>query len=127
MDEVSSPSPEEVQRTASALGDPSRFAIFLHIYESSAPVAVAELTELMGFNHNAIRQHLAQLLESGLIFEETEVRDRPGRPRKLYRAREDALVPVGESSRSYQRIARLLLEVAQSGDCLLYTSDAADE
>ena len=113
---ASTPPPDPMQQHARALSDGSRFRIFTHIAESVEPVAVAELTELLGFNHNAIRQHLAVLVEADLVLEEREVRDRPGRPRLLYSAREDALRSFGDASRSYQRLAGLLLEVAMSGE-----------
>lgn len=50
-----------VQEQARALGDPTRHAIFRNIAEAGGPVGVAELTEQLGLNHNAIRQHLAKL------------------------------------------------------------------
>ena len=106
---------ELVQRHARALSDQTRFRIFTHIAESAQPVAVAELTELLGFNHNAIRQHLTVLVDSELIVEERETRDRPGRPRLLYSARDGALGLLDDSAGSYQRLASLLLEVAVSG------------
>ncbi len=107
---------DPVRKHARALSDPSRFRIFAYIADSDKPVAVAELTELLGFNHNAIRQHLAVLVDAEIVVEEREVRNRPGRPRLLYSAREDALRSFGDSSRSYRRLAGLLLEVALSGD-----------
>lgn len=110
------PVSDVLQQHARALADPSRLRIFRYIAESASPVAVAELTDLLGFNHNAVRQHLAVLVQSGLILEEREVRSRPGRPRLLYAAREDALRSFGDSTRSYQRLAGLLLEIATTGD-----------
>ncbi len=113
---ASSSASDVLQRHARALSDPSRLRIFRYIAESAAPVTIAELTELLGFNHNAVRQHLAVLVEGDLILEEREIRDRPGRPRLLYSAREDALRSFGDSTRSYKRLAGLLLEVAKTGD-----------
>lgn len=107
-------SPEQIQKVARALSDPSRFRIFWHVFESATPVGVSELTEMMGFNHNAVRQHIAHLVEARVLIEETEQRDRPGRPRLLYTAREDALRFLGDSSRSYQRLSKLLLMAAES-------------
>jgi len=106
----------DVQRVARTLADPTRFRIYGHISTRSEPIGVAELTELLGLNHNAIRQHLAQLVDGALVIEEREVRDRPGRPRVLYRIREDGLAPIGDSSRSYRRLSQLLLDVTMSGD-----------
>jgi len=74
-----------VQREARALGDPTRYRLFRYIADAPAPVSVAELTDYIQLNHNAVRQHLAVLKDAGLITGETEDRDRPGRPRLLYR------------------------------------------
>jgi len=75
----------ELQREARALGDPTRHRLFRYIVEASRPVGVRELTDYVQLNHNAVRQHLAVLKDAGLVIEEVEDRDRPGRPRLLYR------------------------------------------
>ncbi len=106
----------DMQQQAKALADPSRFALFEYIASATHPVGVAELTELLGFNHNAIRQHLAVLVESGLVAEGNEERKVRGRPRKEYALRDDALSAFGSVSGSYQRLADLLLEIAVSSD-----------
>ncbi len=106
-----------IQHQAQALGDPSRFAIFEHIAASAVPVGVSELTELMGFNHNAIRQHLVKLLDADLITESTEKRPTRGRPRLTYQARSDAFDRFqNRPGGSYQRLAAMLLDMAASGD-----------
>ncbi len=102
---------EAMQDQAKALADPSRFRIFGFIVEAAEPVGVAELTELLGFNHNAIRQHLAVLTDSGLLAEFDEIRRTRGRPRKLYQARADALHAFRSVSGSYERLAHLLLQL----------------
>lgn len=76
---------DELQQEARALGDPTRHRLFRYIAEAPGPVGVAELTDLVGLNHNAVRQHLAVLKDAGLVTEEVEQRSRPGRPRLLYR------------------------------------------
>lgn len=107
---------DDMQRQAKALADPSRFRLFRHIAEADREVGVAELTELLGFNHNAIRQHLAVLTGAGLVAETTERRTTRGRPRKEYRARADALGAFRSVSGSYERLASLLLEVVATGN-----------
>ncbi len=107
---------DEMQRQAKALGEPSRFRLFRHIVEADDPVLVAELTELLGFHHNAIRQHLAVLVEAGLVAETVERRATPGRPRKRYSPRLDALDAFGPLAGSYQRLADLLLDLATGSD-----------
>ena len=75
----------DLQLEARALGDATRYRLFRYIVEAARPVGVDELTAHVRLNHNAVRQHLAVLKEAGLVLEETEQRDRPGRPRLLYR------------------------------------------
>ncbi|MEM7096563.1 MAG: helix-turn-helix domain-containing protein [Actinomycetota bacterium] len=107
---------DAMQEQARALADPSRFRMFRFIAEAVEPVGVSELTELLGFNHNAIRQHLAVLTEAGLVAEFDEKRTTRGRPRKLYRSRADALHAFRSIAGSYERLADLLLELHVSGD-----------
>ena len=76
---------ESLLQEARALGDPTRHRIFRYIGDAGHPVGVAELTDFVQLNHNAVRQHLAVLREAGLVVEEVEERARPGRPRLLYR------------------------------------------
>ena len=107
----------QLQRQAQALGDPSRFTIFEHISRSPTPLGIAELTDRMGFNHNAVRQHLTKLLEAGLITESTEKRTTRGRPRLVYKARTDAFDQFqNRPGGSYQRLAAMLLDLATSND-----------
>lgn len=77
--------PDDLHHEARALGDATRYRLFRYIVEAARPVGVSELTEHVRLNHNAVRQHLAVLKDAGLVIEETEPRDRPGRPRLLYR------------------------------------------
>jgi predicted ArsR family transcriptional regulator len=58
--------------------------VFRYIADASSLVGVAELTRHVGLNHNAVRQHLAVLKDAGIVLEDSEQRDRPGRPRLLY-------------------------------------------
>lgn len=103
-----------MQEQAKALADPSRFRLFEHIANTEEPSNVADLTELLGFNHNAVRQHLAILVGSGLIAEKDEKRQARGRPRKQYTLRADALSAFSSVSGSYERLAALLLTTTTS-------------
>ncbi len=80
----------ELQKEARALGDPTRHRLFRYVAEAPGPVGVAELTDFVQLNHNAVRQHLAVLKDAGLVVEEVEERSRPGRPRLLYRLAPEA-------------------------------------
>lgn len=117
---MSPPPPAEIdgdplQLAARALGDPTRHRIFRHIAEARGAVGVAELTALLGLNHNAIRQHLAVLKDAGLVLEEPEGRGRPGRPRLLYRLDPEVRGTWGTDG-PYELLARLLSEAVRTGD-----------
>jgi predicted ArsR family transcriptional regulator len=92
---------------ARAVAVPLRRRILDLILAADNPVTVAELTDQLDCNHNAVRQHLARLREAGLVAEMHEERVRPGRPRLLYTAtvRPDP----------YARLARLLLAARRTG------------
>lgn len=103
---------EEQQREARALGDPTRHRLFRYVAEASEPVGVAELTDFVQLNHNAVRQHLAVLKEAGLVVEEVEQRSRPGRPRLLYRLAPEAAGRWGTPG-AYAWLASLLSDAVR--------------
>jgi predicted ArsR family transcriptional regulator len=102
----------EVQQEARALGDPTRHRLFRYLAEASAPVGVAELTDFVGLNHNAVRQHLAVLKEAGLVIEEVEQRSKPGRPRLLYRLSPEVAGRWGTSG-AYAWLSALLADAVR--------------
>lgn len=104
----------DLQIQARALGDPTRHRLFRYIADAQAPVTVAELTGYARLNHNAIRQHLGILKEAGLVTEEVERRDRPGRPRLLYRLNPEAAGEWGTPG-AYAWLAGLLTAALRNG------------
>jgi predicted ArsR family transcriptional regulator len=100
----------DIRAQAQALGDPTRFRIYSFVLDADAPVTIAALTDHIGVHHTATRQHVAKLVEAGLLEESTERRTTRGRPRKLYRV--DPTADARWQSRGpYQRLSRLLVEV----------------
>ena len=104
-----------LQTQARALGDPTRHDIFQYLVDADTAVDVAELTAHFGLNHNAIRQHLAKLVDAKLAIESTATPTGRGRPRLRY------VVDPSSDSRwgstgPYERLAMLLTEVVRSGD-----------
>jgi len=104
-----------LQEQARALGDPTRHAVFGYLNAAGRPVGVAELTAHFGFNHNAIRQHLAKLVAAGLVLESKGTAQGPGRPPLVY---EVAPAAAGrwDAPGPYERLSRLLLELIRTGD-----------
>ena len=92
---------------ARAVAVPLRRRVLDLVLAAERPVTVAELTDELGCNHNAVRQHLARLREAGLVAEMLEERNRPGRPRLLYTAT--------SRPNPYARLARLLLLALRTG------------
>ena len=104
-----------LQEQARALGDPTRHEIFRYIADAGRPVDVAELTSYLGLNHNAIRQHLAKLVNASLVSEDRAPSTGRGRPRLNY-----TLDPTAESrwgvTGPYERLSLLLAEMLRTGD-----------
>lgn len=104
-----------LQQQARALGDPTRHEIFRYIRDAARPVTVAELTAHLGCNHNAVRQHLAKLLDAGLISGSTERGSGRGRPRLVYRVA-PAVEGTWGVAGPYERLSRILAEMIQRGE-----------
>lgn len=111
-------SQDSIQQQAKALGDRTRHRIFRHIAESPTAVGVKELTDLLGLNHNAIRQHLAKLHDAGLVTRRTDRTDGRGRPRQIYEIDPTVDERWGVGG-PYMRLSLLLVEMLQTGDSAL--------
>lgn len=98
---------ESLLQEARALGDPTRHKIFRYVADAGRPVGVAELTDFVQLNHNAVRQHLGVLKDARLVVEEVEDRARPGRPRLLYRLHPEVSDRWGTAG-AYSWLASLL-------------------
>jgi predicted ArsR family transcriptional regulator len=104
-----------LQEQARALGDPTRHAIFRYVTDAGEPVDVAELTTHFALNHNAIRQHLAKLVDANLVIEEQAPSTGRGRPRLNYRTHPGADSRWGATG-PYERLSLLLSEMLRTGD-----------
>lgn len=115
MDQRREKEDSQLQREARALGDSTRNRLFRYVANASEPVGVAELTDYVRLNHNAVRQHLAVLKDAGLIVEEVEERNRIGRPRLLYRLHPEAAGLWGTPG-PYAWLANLLSEALRRNE-----------
>ena len=104
-----------LQQQARALGDPTRHELFRYIADAARPVDVAELTEHVGLHHNAVRQHLAKLVEADLVSEAAAPRVGRGRPRLVYTVDPSAESRWGVTG-PYERLTLMLTEIIRSGD-----------
>jgi predicted ArsR family transcriptional regulator len=106
-----------LQQQARALGDPTRHGIFRYVADAPAesPAGIAELTEHLGLNHNAIRQHLAKLVEAGLVVGRTVQSGGRGRPRLVYEVAAGVESQWGVTG-PYERLSRLLADMIHTGE-----------
>lgn len=107
--------PDPLHSSARALGSPVRYRVFRLVAGAGRPVSVVELAEATGLTPNAVRAHLAKLVEANLVLERIERRTTRGRPRTLY------IEAPGQSDRwaetpPYQDLALLLAEVVARGE-----------
>jgi predicted ArsR family transcriptional regulator len=104
-----------LQLQARALGDPTRHAIYRYVADARKPVGIAELTAHFEVNHNAIRQHLAKLVDAQLVVEGVAPSSGPGRPRLQYEVDPSADSRWGTAG-PYERLSLMLTEIIRTGD-----------
>lgn len=102
-----------LQQQARALGDPTRHSIFRYIADSDRPADVAEMTAHFRLNHNAIRQHLAKLVDAELVVESKVGAKGRGRPRLQYIVDPAADGRWGVTG-PYERLSVLLTEMIRN-------------
>jgi predicted ArsR family transcriptional regulator len=71
-------------RVHRALGDPSRARLVELLRRAGRGLDASELGTEVGLHPNTVRAHLEVLEDAGLVRSESERRNRPGRPRRLY-------------------------------------------
>ncbi len=94
-----------------ALGDNTRYAIYLELARSPRPLATAEIADTLGLHPNTVRPHLERMREVGLLTIETDARGTVGRPQHRYSLASDA-PSLGLEPATFPVLARMLLRVA---------------
>jgi len=67
-----------------ALGDNTRYAIYLELARTSRPLATAEIAETLELHPNTVRPHLDRMREVGLLDVSADARGEVGRPQHRY-------------------------------------------
>lgn len=106
-----------------ALGDNTRYAIYLELARSSRPLTTAEIAETLELHPNTVRPHLERMREVGLLDVETETTGAVGRPQHRYSLATDA-PSLGLEPPTFRVLARMLLRLA--GGARLTSEDAVD-
>ena len=63
-----------------ALGDNTRYAIYLELARSSVPLSTAEIAESLDLHPNTVRPHLERMRDVGLLEVDADSRGTVGRP-----------------------------------------------
>jgi predicted ArsR family transcriptional regulator len=93
-----------------ALGDNTRYAIYLELVRSPRPLSTADIAETLGLHPNTVRPHLERMRELGLLDQHVDGRGGVGRPQHLYSLAADA-PSLGLEPPMFPRLARMLLRV----------------
>lgn len=94
-----------------ALGDNTRYAIYLELARSASPKTTAEIAETLDLHANTVRPHLERMREAGLLAVETDSRGSVGRPQHRYSLAPDAPA-LGLEPPTWQVLAHMLADVA---------------
>jgi len=95
-----------------ALGDNTRYAIYLELARSARPLATADIAESLDLHANTVRPHLEKMREAGLLAVEVGGRGDVGRPQHRYSVAPDA-PSLGLEPPSIPVLARMVLSMAK--------------
>ena len=94
-----------------ALGDNTRYAIYLELARSAVPLATADVAETLGLHPNTVRPHLERLRDLGLLEVQIDNRGAVGRPHHRYSLAPDA-PSFGLEPPTFPILADMLLRAA---------------
>jgi predicted ArsR family transcriptional regulator len=94
-----------------ALGDNTRYAIYLELARAPAPLATAQIADTLGLHPNTVRPHLDRMREVGLLDVVTDAQGAVGRPQHRYSLAADA-PSLGFEPPAFPVLAGMLLRLA---------------
>jgi predicted ArsR family transcriptional regulator len=94
-----------------ALGDNTRYAIYLELARSASPRSTIEIAETLGLHPNTVRPHLERMRDVGLLDVEVENRGSVGRPQHRYSLAADA-PSLGLEPAAFPLLSRMLADAA---------------
>ncbi len=94
-----------------ALGDNTRYAIYLELARSARPLATADISESLDLHPNTVRPHLERMREAGLLDVEVGGRGDVGRPQHRYSIAANA-PSLGFEPPTMPVLARMVLSMA---------------
>jgi predicted ArsR family transcriptional regulator len=101
-----------VQRLAllKALGDNTRYAIYLELARSPKPLATGEIAETLALHPNTVRPHLERMRDVGLLAVEVDSQGSVGRPQHRYSLAAEA-PSLGLEPPAFPLLAEMLVDV----------------
>ncbi|TML43716.1 MAG: ArsR family transcriptional regulator [Actinobacteria bacterium] len=94
-----------------ALGDNTRYAIYLELARSPLALSTADIAEALELHPNTVRPHLERMREAGLLDVEVDNRGTVGRPQHLYSLASDS-PSLGLEPPVYPVLSGMLARVA---------------
>lgn len=94
-----------------ALGDNTRYAIYLELARAPKPLATAEVADTLGLHPNTVRPHLERMRDVGLLEVSVDAQGAVGRPQHRYSLAPDA-PSLGFEPPAFPVLARMLLRLA---------------
>ena len=94
-----------------ALGDNTRYAIYLELARAQSPRSTSEVADSLGLHPNTVRPHLERMREVGLLAVEIDSRGSVGRPQHRYALAPDA-PSLGLEPPAFPLLARMLVAAA---------------
>jgi predicted ArsR family transcriptional regulator len=94
-----------------ALGDNTRYAIYLELARSPVPLATADIADSLDLHVNTVRPHLERMRDVGLLDVASDNRGAVGRPQHRYSLAADA-PSLGLEPPTFPVLARMLLRAA---------------
>lgn len=97
-----------------ALGDNTRYAIFLEVARSASPLSTTDVADTLGLHPNTVRPHLERMRDVGLLDVEVDARGSVGRPQHRYLPARDA-PSLGLEPPAFPMLAGMLAALAATG------------
>jgi predicted ArsR family transcriptional regulator len=98
-----------------ALGDNTRYAIYLEVARSESARTTSEIAEALDLHPNTVRPHLERMRDAGLLVVETGAQGQVGRPQHRWSLAPDA-PSLGLEPSAFRLLARLVAGVAARAD-----------
>jgi predicted ArsR family transcriptional regulator len=94
-----------------ALGDNTRYAIYLELARAQSPRSTADIAESLGLHPNTIRPHLERMRDVGLLQVEADAKGSVGRPQHRYSLAPGAPA-LGLEPPAFPVLSKMLVQLA---------------